>query len=122
MAYKKSFQVGWAVFTDVLVLSILPSDTVLEILTSVTLLFPLSLGLILPDLRGLGLHFSFLDVLVCLPYGLLVTAYLRWTTSIEMIGNLFILGVSLFGLYAYINTKGKRAILQDANGPDESAQ
>ncbi|ERL64972.1 hypothetical protein L248_3134 [Schleiferilactobacillus shenzhenensis LY-73] len=39
-----------------------------------------------------------------------------------MIGNLFILGVSLFGLYAYINTKGKRAILQDANGPDESAQ
>lgn len=120
MAHKKSLQVGWAVFTDVIVLSILPSDTVLEIFTSVTLLFPLSLGLILPDLRGL--HFSFLDVLVCLPYGLLVTAYLRWTTSIEMIGNFFILGVSLFGLYAYINTKGKRSILQDANGPDESAQ
>lgn len=105
MTIEKRFRAALIVITDLLVLSILPADTVLQIVTSATILFPLSLGIQMFSIHGW--HFEILDVLLCVPYILMLGLYLKWTSIISILGNLFILTVSASGVYGYINTKKK---------------
>ena len=106
MRTNKGVRITLIAITDVLVLSILPADTVLQMVASVAVLVPISMGI--QFLSTPHWYWDGLDVLLCVPYVLLLGLFLNWTSVINIIGNVFVLIVSAAGIYGYVTTRQRK--------------
>lgn len=79
----------------------LPSDNLLQIFTSMTILILVAFGIYGFDKNKFRL--SLLDIIICIPYMLLVINFVEWNNIIRNMTNILVIIISLIGLYGYMN-------------------
>ncbi len=96
------------VILNALTISYLADTTLFQILCNIALCVPSTLGMYrIANFKTHVIRLSWWNVLICIPYVLLLVDYLIWSGWVTIIANILIVVFSTLGIYTSLNVKIK---------------